>query len=211
MTATEALLGGWYGDANVRMRDCGGFDTLAQEAQRNVQTLIRYARTFRSAFAIAASNVHTFGVSAGGVVALRLAMRSDDADLRAERSTTGENGQRSQVRSAVGVSALEWQRGPACRPSGHGERYGGDDQPLGMLVRGRRRASLWRSREGRHGRRLDVGHADLHPGHPHPGARNLCEAYPAGAPPQPGHRRLQQGRLRHPVRQRGAAAGRLAL
>lgn len=94
-----------------------GMDATLREAQRNVQTLVRMLKVNRDRFGIDPAKISVYGESFGGVTAIRVATRPDDAgDVAARQATTsvgtggstlGSTGVDSSIYRAIAVAASE--------------------------------------------------------------------------------------------------------
>lgn len=98
-----------------------GWDAVARNAQRNVQTLVRMLKLNAASYGINKHRVSAMGESFGAITALRLATRSEDygdAAIRAQHSgvnsnapTAAENRQNSRIFKAISISGTECHPG----------------------------------------------------------------------------------------------------
>lgn len=94
-----------------------GMDATLREAQRNVQTLVRMLKVNKDRFGIDPARISVYGESFGGITAIRVATRSDDAgDVAARQATTsvdtggstlGSTGVDSSIYRAIAVGASD--------------------------------------------------------------------------------------------------------
>lgn len=122
--------------------------SVSQEAQRNVQSAVRYLRARSTALGVNPNRIYVVGVSAGGLTAARLATRpldtgTDKALRDAPSGVAGQANQPSKIRGAVPISAVECSPTSPAQQTVAGATYNTgtcnvdpqtpEDAPFGML------------------------------------------------------------------------------